>query len=170
MAIASALKHLQWPRVAQLTLFAWLMGSFMMDGMLMPSLYASGMLTQPGFACTGYLMFGLFNHVELICAAIVLTGLLVKRQGQVAQSDSFEWLIGLGLLGITLLLTYALAPAMSGLSLNLQLFDPPNVPDAMTSLHLSYWLLEATKFVAGIALLRHSFSIPESTDYSAIHS
>jgi hypothetical protein len=166
MAIASAFKHLQWPRIAQLTLLAWLIGSFIMDGMMMPSLYVSGMLTQPGFACSGYLMFGLFNHVELICAAIVLTGLLVQRQGQASQRDSFAWLIGLGLLGITLLLTYALAPAMSGFSLNLQLFDAPNMPAAMTSLHLSYWLLEVTKFVAGIVLLRYYFSVPTSTDYA----
>jgi len=65
-----------WQTIVTLTLGFWLSGSLILDWVILPSLYVSGMMTQAGFA-TGYLIFWNFNRIELLSAALVLTGVLV---------------------------------------------------------------------------------------------
>jgi hypothetical protein len=123
----------------------------------MPSLYASGMMTQPGFASAGYLLFGSFNHVELLCGALVVTGVLISSKQH--QPDRSNFVLAIALLSIALLSTYGLTPQMSALSLDLNLFESSTVvPSAMQPLHLSYWGLEIMKLLAGITLMRRFYS------------
>jgi hypothetical protein len=121
---------------------------------MMPSFYAAGMLSQSAFASGGYLIFGIFNHVEVLCAAVVLTGILVLNQLMTDRKD-LKGLLGAGLLlGIVLVYTYCLTPSMSGLGLQLNFFEPiKEVPIAMNQLHAAYWGLELLKLLTGGALL-----------------
>jgi hypothetical protein len=155
-AIHPPSKRSNWQTLLVLVLAFWLSGSVFLDGLVMPSLYLSGMMTEPGFASAGYSLFWLFNRVELLCAAATLTGVLVlrytrhpwHRPGLVSL-----WLAGL-LLAIALIDTYTLTPSMSALGLNLNWFTPTAAtPSAMDQLHLSYWLLDLTKLTAGGILL-----------------
>jgi len=66
-------KRLNWQNIVTLTLSFWLSGSLILDWVIMPSLYVSGMMTQAGFATAGYLIFWNFNRIELLSAALVLT-------------------------------------------------------------------------------------------------
>ena len=54
----------------------WLGGSLIIDFVVMPMLYMSGMMTAPGFASAGYSLFELFNHVEMLLSGLMLTGVL----------------------------------------------------------------------------------------------
>jgi Domain of unknown function (DUF4149) len=137
-----------------LTLGFWLSASLVLDWIIMPSLYFSGMMTQSGFATAGYTIFWNFNRIELLAAGLVLTGVLAldKRQSQ--------WHIGaialsVLLLAVSLLDTYFLTPQMSAIGLQLDLFQASTeIPANMNLLHGGYWMLEAAKLVAGGALLR----------------
>lgn len=62
-----------------MTLYFWLSGSLVLNWVIIPSLYISGMMTQSEFAI-GYLIFWNFNRIELLSAALVLTGVLVGAQ------------------------------------------------------------------------------------------
>jgi hypothetical protein len=55
-----------------LTLGFWFSSSIILDWVIIPSLYVSGMMTQSGFASAGYLIFWNFNRIELVCAALIL--------------------------------------------------------------------------------------------------
>lgn len=150
------LKRSPWQTAVIFTLAFWLSASLILDLVIMPGLYASGMMTQAGFATAGYLIFWVFNRVELLCAALALTGVLVlNRTGNVASNQSRNAIILSSiLLMVALVFTYLLTPHMSALGLNLNLFEPvAEVPGAMNLLHESYWALEALKLVAGGTLL-----------------
>jgi len=144
-----------WRTTLVLVLPFWLGGSLLLDGLVMPALYASGMMAEPGFASAGYSLFWLFNRLELICAATVLSGVLalrfsrhpLKRPGQLT-------LVFAGLLfAIALLDTYALTPSMSALGLHLNWLTASEVPPSMNGLHFSYWGLELVKLsVCGMLL------------------
>ena len=147
----------KWRTVSLATLAIWLGGSFVLDAVLMPTLSSAGMMTQPGFASAGYSLFWVFNHLEMLCAALILTSLLVMRN---AGSRVARWAVpaALGLLAITLIDTYSLTPLMSALGLQLDLFAPAApMPAEMNQLHWGYWLLEALKFGLGGALLTTSY-------------
>jgi len=58
-----------------LTLGFWLSGSLILDWVILVCVF--GMMTQAGFATAGYLIFWNFNRIELLSAALVLTGVLV---------------------------------------------------------------------------------------------
>ncbi len=139
------------------TLAFWLSGSLILDAVIMPSMYAAGMMTQPGFASAGYSIFWVFNHLEVLCAALALTGVLVLRN--TISSTITRWAIpmALGLLIIALIYTYALTPEMSALGMQLNWFDTSEVPTVMNQMHGGYWLLEVVKFVVGSALLSASY-------------
>ncbi len=145
----------RWMAVILLTLGFWMSGSLIIDLVIMPSLSAGGMMDQPGFAAAGSSMFSIFNHLEILCAAVGLTGLMALGitlpEG---FSNRIRTLIGLSiaLFAITLICTYGLTPQMSGLSLNLDQFNSvTEVPEGMNQLHLSYFSLELIKFTcAGI--------------------
>ncbi|WP_216351380.1 hypothetical protein [Leptolyngbya sp. 'hensonii'] len=141
-----------------LTIFAlafWISTSLLLDLLVMPSLYLSGMMSQPGFAGASYSLFWLFNRMELVCAAVALTGLLVLRGRQTVFSRKgfVGVFIGSVLLSIALIYTYLLTPHMSALGMQLNLFDTAtSIPAEMNQLHGEYWALEMLK-LAGASLL-----------------
>lgn len=147
-----ASKPIHWQKVLVLTLAFWLSSSLFLDLILMPSLYAAGMMTQPGFAPAGYGLFWVFNRLQLILAATVLTGVLAQRFSDEARKAS-PLVVSVVLLLATLICTYFLAPQMSLLGLNLNWFEAAEVPIAMNQLHISYWLVEGLKLAVGGWLL-----------------
>lgn len=121
----------------------------------MPSMYAAGMMNEPGFATAGYSMFWLFNRFELICAALIFTGTLVMAQAGLIQSRRMTIALAATLMVIVLACTYALVPEMSALGLQLDAVSAVrSVPAEMNLMHGLYWLLELLKLVAGGVLLR----------------
>lgn len=150
------LNRTRWQSIVIVTLAFWLSGSLILDLVIMPSLYASGMMTASGFAAAGHLMFWAFNRVELLCAAVGLTGMMVLSnapQGSSKRSGTAIFL-SLALLAIALLDTYGLTPQMSALGIQLNLFEPvAEVPSQMNLLHEGYFGLEAIKLTLGTILL-----------------
>ena len=123
----------------------------------MPSLYGSGMMSQPDFATAGYSIFWLFNRVELLCGALILTGLLALRHKRnpfaiITSGVKSRWalFLSLFLFTIALIYTYILTPDMSALGLQLDLFaNQAEIPTGMNQLHGFYWGLELMKLAAG---------------------
>lgn len=141
----------KWQTILVLVLAFWLSGSLLLDGLVMPSLYAAGMMVEPGFATAGYSLFWIFNRLELLGAATVLTGVLVLRYTQPPLNRPGQLSLVLAglLLAIALVDTYALTPSMSALGLHLNwLTADADVPAGMNQLHLSYWVLDLVKFSA----------------------
>lgn len=157
-----SLRQLNWDALVLLVVTFWLSSSALLDFLLMPMMYESGMMASPSFATAGYSIFWLFNRVELLCAAGILTGLLALRQrrtqfGVITSGAQSRWALAIAglLLMIALIYTYLLTPQMSALGINLTGdflagdFSAP-VPQAMSYLHALYWGLEAVKlFAAG---------------------
>jgi len=149
-----------WQIILIVTLGFWLSGSLILDWVIMPSLYVSGMMTQAGFATAGYLIFWNFNRIELLSAALVLTGVLVLGRTQFAATNWRRSAIGLSvlLLAVSLIETYFLTPQMCATGLDLNLFESATeIPATMNQLHAGYWVLEAVKLVAGGTLLNWCF-------------
>lgn len=150
------LKRPAWQTAVIFTLTFWLSASLVLDLVIMPGLYAAGMMSQSGFATAGYLIFWVFNRIELLCAALVLTGVLILKRTQntwVSQSR-YATVLAMILLTIALIFTYILTPNMSALGLNIEVLNPViAVPAGMGLLHETYWVLELTKLVVGGAVL-----------------
>ncbi len=150
------LKRPIWQTLVMLTLGFWLSGSLILEWVIMPSLYLSGMMTQAGFATAGYLIFWNFNRIELLSAAVVLTGVLVLVSTNLATTN---WrrgavVLSLLLLAVSLIDTYFLTPQMCATGVQLNLFESvAEIPATMNQLHAGYWLLEAVKLVAGGTLI-----------------
>ena len=150
-------KSVNWSTVIMFALGFWLSGSLVFDFLVVPGMLTTGMMNEPGFASAGYVIFGTFNHLELLCAATVLAGCLVYRYGSEAASriDNKSIFLAIALLAIALAYTYVLTPQMSSMGMSLDLFATAKVmPAAMTPMHIAYWSFEAFKFVAATALLR----------------
>lgn len=157
----------KWQITITIVLAFWLSSSFLIDAILMPVMSAAGMMTEPGFATAGYSLFWVFNRLELVCAAIILTGALVLHYGQNSTARSTHQTtdsathqtIALAaiLVVIALLVTYGLTPQMSGLGMQLNLFATPSDPVLMNGLHLRYWALEVAKLSIGGVLLNRAF-------------
>ncbi|MEZ2230920.1 hypothetical protein [Microcoleus sp.] len=145
----------RWQAIVMVALIFWLSGSLIIDLVIMPSLYVSGMMTSPEFATAGNLMFWGFNRVELICAALAMTGLMVlsNLSSGFGKQSRTAIILSLVLLAIALIDTYALTPQMSALGMQLNLFDSPEVPTSMNLLHKGYFALEAVKLAVGATLL-----------------
>jgi hypothetical protein len=141
-----------WQTAVILTLGFWLSASIILDWVIMPSLYFSGMMTQAGFATAGYAMFWNFNRIELLSAGLILTGVL-------AMSKTHSWRLGtvvlaVLLLAVSLIDTYFLTPQMSAIGVQLNLFETATtIPATMNLLHGGYWVLEAVKLLAAGTLL-----------------
>jgi hypothetical protein len=151
------IKRPSWQNLTMLALGFWLSASLLLDWVIMPSLYVSGMIAQEGFASAGYLMFGNFNRVELLCAGLVLTGILAmshqKLTWQLHWDRGAIFLAGL-MLAIALVDTYFLTPQMSSLGIHLNQFASiSEVPATMDLLHGTYWLFDVMKLVTGSVLL-----------------
>lgn len=122
----------------------------------MPTLYTAGMMAAPDFATAGYSMFWIFNRIELLCAALILSSVLLLCTSSSAASRQYRWAIplSLALLAISLNCTYGLTPEMGALGIHLNLFEPASPSSAlMDQMHEQYWLLELLKLVAGGILL-----------------
>lgn len=157
-AITSRLESIRprWQAIVMVALIFWLSGSVILDLLVMPSLYVSGMMVSPDFATAGNLMFWGFNRVELICSGLVATGLMVlsNLMADGGKRSRTAILLSLVLLAIALIDTYALTPQMSALGMQLNLFDSATaVPGGMNSLHQGYFFLEALKLAVGGTLL-----------------
>lgn len=153
---SAGLKQPAWQTTVTFTLAFWLSGSLLLDWVIMPSLFATGMMTQPGFATAGYSIFWIFNRIELLCAALVLTGLLVLRRTHTGSKLGGRKVIFLSLFLLTIAIidTYFLTPQMSALGLQLNLFEPvAEIPTGMNQMHGGYWTLEALKLIASGTLL-----------------
>ncbi|MFM2064838.1 MAG: hypothetical protein RLZZ507_4509 [Cyanobacteriota bacterium] len=146
-------KRSTWQTAVMLTLGFWLSASLVLDWVIMPSLYISGMMNEANFTTAGYAIFWNFNRLELLSAAVVLTAVLAMGK---AKSN---WRLGsiflsCLLLTVALLDTYFLTPQMCVVGSNLNLFAAASaVPETMNLLHGSYFLLEVLKLVAGGMLL-----------------
>jgi len=146
-----------WSTVIMLALGFWLSGSLVFDFLVVPGMLTTGMMNEPGFASAGYVIFGAFNHLELLCAATVLAGCLVYRYGTHATSvvSSKSVIIATSLLFIALAYTYILTPQMSSMGMSLDLFATAKVmPAPMIPMHIVYWSLELAKLMLGVSLLR----------------
>jgi hypothetical protein len=143
----------------------WFSSSLLIDFVVMPGLFVSGMMSQPDFGLAGYTLFWLFNRLELVCGALILTGLLVARQTRDASSVlasgiRSRWAVELSvaLLAIALVLTYWLSPAMGAVGLSLDPFaDTSTLPEGMNQLHALYFTLEALKLLGCAGLIRLYF-------------
>jgi len=157
-AITSRVESIRprWQAIVMVALIFWLSGSLILDIVIMPSLYVSGMIASPEFATAGNLMFWGFNRVELICAGLVATGLMVlsNLSNGFGKDQRTAIILSLVLLAIALIDTYALTPQMSALGMQLNLFDATaEVPTGMNLLHQAYFGLEAVKLAVGGTLL-----------------
>lgn len=156
----------RWLTVILVTLALWMGGSLLLDFVIMPSMYMTGMMDQSEFASAGSMIFSAFNRVEIVCAAVGLTGLMALG---ITLPEGFSnrirtlSLLAAGLLAIALTYTYALTPQMSALGLNLNLFSSvAEVPSGMNQLHFSYWSLELIKLTVVGAVLGWSIRAARS--------
>jgi hypothetical protein len=150
-------KPVNWSTTMMFTLGFWLSGSLVFDFVAIPCLLASGMMSETGFASAAYLMFGVFNRIELVCAALVLTSCFVffKQHSLERQKEILSLILASVLLVISLGYTYIFTPQISSLGLQLNLLDSTTqLTERMSLLHQGYWLLEAIKLVVGAFLLR----------------
>ncbi len=144
-----ASKHPSWQTAILFALGFWLSASLVLDWVIMPSLYLSGMMSQAGFTTAGYVIFWSFNRLELLSAAVVLTGALVWRKTH-DYGNLKMTIAAVILLAIALLNTYFLTPQMCAVGVNLNFFATAStIPAQMNLLHGSYFLLEVVKLVTG---------------------
>jgi len=144
----------RWRTIVLSALAFWLSSSLIVDLVIMPTMYAAGMMTEPNFATAGYSLFWIFNRVELLCAALVLTGVFVLCT--LSKNQQYRWAVplALALLAISLNYTYGLTPEMGALGIHLNSFESAaEIPVLMNQMHEQYWLLEVLKLVAGGVLL-----------------
>ena len=153
---AKRFSPINWSTIMIFALGFWLSTSLLLDCLIIPGLLSSGMMNQEGFASAGYLIFGTFNHVELICGALVLSGCLVfnfQKTGNVGNFDKYVF-AAFALVAIALSYTYFLTPQMSGLGLTLDGFSNiETASNSMGMMHFAYWGLEIVKIVLATSLL-----------------
>ncbi|MEM9273136.1 MAG: hypothetical protein AAGA80_09270 [Cyanobacteria bacterium P01_F01_bin.143] len=149
-------QQINWSATIMFALGFWLSGSLVFDCLVIPGLLTSGMMNQTGFASAGYTIFGTFNHVELVCAALVLAGSLVwnysSNLGQLKVDRSILF-AGI-LLAIAIIYTYFLTPQMSAWGMSLtgsESLEQMAMP--MKTMHVAYWALEVTKLTVAATLL-----------------
>ncbi len=142
----------RWPTILLFALGFWLSASVLLDFVVMPSLYAAGMMKTAGFASAGYLLFWLFNRLELVCAGLALTGLLVTCKNNPIRDRGRNTVIilSVSLMAIALTQAFVLTPQMSAIGTQLNLLEPAaSAAPAMNQMHLAYFGLEMLKLVAG---------------------
>ena len=148
--------HINWSAIVLFALGFWLSASLLLDCVVIPGLLTSGMMNQQGFPSAGYVIFGTFNHVELICSALVLSGCLVLNyQRKVTLGNLNKYVFAaISLVAIALVYTYFFTPQMTGLGLALNNFSNPETStNSMGMMHVAYWGLEITKIVVATSLL-----------------
>lgn len=151
------LKKSTWQTAIILALGFWLSASLVLDWVIMPSLYVSGMMNQASFSTAGYTIFWNFNRLELLSVAVVLTSVLAMGKAKSNWRLSSIFLSCL-LLTIVLLDTYFLTPQMCAVGSNFSLFAATSVvPETMNLLHGGYFILEVLKVVSAGILLNQSW-------------
>lgn len=147
-------KKLPWQTIISLVLAFWLSSCILLDLVIIPSLFMSGVMSEGTFAPMGNIIFSLFNRIELIAAAVVLTGLFVMRKTEQISMNSTALISAGFLLAIALTDTYIFTPQLSALGANLDLFtNKSSMCVGMTQMHIAFWVLETTKlFIAGSLL------------------
>jgi Domain of unknown function (DUF4149) len=141
-------------------LCAWMGAIVLLDLVVMPGLYFTGMMQQADFAGAGYSIFGAFSHLEMLVSAVVLTLVLWRIKvthdagPQSSESSGRLWLLASMLLMVCCLVSSVLVPQMSALSMPLDggfdrvLRDPD---ETMNWFHGLYWMLDCLKiFAAGL--------------------
>jgi hypothetical protein len=153
----------RWQNVAMGSLGLWLGGSLVLDLVVMPTLWATGMMESSGFASASYSIFWIFNRVELLCAAAALSSVWAIIEVSRATLDTKREMLASAvmLLLIALSYTFVLTPYMSGLGVDLDVFATTKaLPAEMDRLHAIYWVLEASKLgIAGLLLSKCSRAI-----------
>lgn len=159
MAAISKLEYnpSRWLTITFATFAFWISASLILDFVIMPTMYVSGMMEESGFASAGSMIFSLFNRVELVCAALGLTGLMAFGM---TMPEGFSnrirtvTLLAVGLVAISFIYTYTLTPQMIALGVHLNLFTPvTSIPIGMNQLHISYFSLEVVKLtIIGLIL------------------
>lgn len=158
-------KQLDWSTPVMVALGFWLSSSLVLDCLIVPSLFKTGMMSQVGFVNLGYTIFESFNHLELLCGSVVLAGCLALGYQKYLQHQQHKWPIALAsiLLLIAIAYTYILTPQMSGLGLSMNLFEPvKTMPESMMMMHGIYWLLEVVKLATATILLRWCYRNSEN--------
>jgi hypothetical protein len=132
----------------------WISTSLLVDLIVMPMLWATGMMESSGFASAGYSLFWVFNRIEVICAAAALSSIWalgISNRNSIYGSAKMR-AGALMLLAISLSYTFILSPYMSGLGIDLGILDVvKSIPAEMNQTHSIYWVLEASKL--GIAAM-----------------
>jgi hypothetical protein len=144
----------RWYNIAIGCIAFWISASLLLDLIVMPTLWATGMMESSGFASAGYSIFWLFNRVELVCAATILSSIWAIKNldssNVYARKEMFA--AAVMLFAIAVFYTFFLTPYMSGLGINLDLFDnAKSIPADMNRMHSIYWVLETSKL--GIATM-----------------
>ena len=152
-------KEINWSAIILFSLGFWLSGSFVLDFILIPCLSISGMMAGSDFPSAAFLIFGIFNHIEIVCASLVLTGTLIfyTKGYFTAERQWSNILFAIALLFIAFAYTYLFIPNLTAWGL---LFNPAGgqtaMPSAMMYWQGGYWLLEVIKFtIAGVLLNWH---------------
>lgn len=151
----SELKIAKWHTIALSALAFWFSSSLILDFLIMPGLYAAGVMSEADFATAGYSIFWIFNRIELLCAALALTGVLVLQQtpGFIAHRTQ-AIALAIFLLIVPLMYTYVLTPEMSALGLHLDLFNlSVSTPSGMNQMHGLYGIAELSKLIASGIML-----------------
>jgi hypothetical protein len=148
---------INWSAVVMITIAFWLSAITVLDLVIIPSLSSVGMMSDASFASVGYVLFGVFNHLEIVCAAIILTGVLSYHH-LLHRYNYRSISLAVTLLLITLIDTYLLTPNMSGLGLSLNFFETESIMSApMMYLHQGYWFLELIKLFSCLFILRYCY-------------
>ena len=153
-----------WQNIAIGSLGFWLSGSLVLDLVIMPTLWATGMMESSGFASASYSIFWIFNRVELLCAAAALSSIWALSTVARPNVDSQRKLLvgAVMLMAIALSYTFVITPQMSSLGLDLDVFATAKLPAEMNQMHSIYWVLEASKI--GIAGMLLSLCNSQSSD------
>jgi hypothetical protein len=142
-----------WAAIVVISLGFWISTSLFLDLMIIPTLYITGMMRE-NFSAAGYILFGIFNRLELIFASVILSSLMVLGTTHAYQKYRKTIVAGSVLLGITLLYTYILTPVMGSIGMDLNLFtNSVTITSEMQTMHLLYWLLEIVKITLGGTIL-----------------
>ncbi len=145
----------RWQNIAVGSLGFWISGSLILDFVVMPTLWATGMMESSGFASASYSIFWIFNRVELLCAAAVVSSIWALCEVSRSSINRRQLLAGsLMLMAIALSFAFVITPYMSGLGLNLDILtQAKSIPAEMDQWHSIYWVLEASKLgIAGLLL------------------
>lgn len=152
VAIFDRRKQINWSILIMFALGFWLSASLTLDLLVIPGLATTGMMSQTGFASAGYVIYGIFNKIELLCAALVLSGCLVLNRD---RQQIWTNILAAILLTIALAYTYILIPQMLGIGMQANMLEDFNtMPTSAMALHGGYWCLELIKFAIGTILLR----------------